>query len=316
MVNLDLATMSLDDMAAAINTAASGAGSSVTATVVAEDAGRRDPVATIWTSAGPQPSPTPTGSWKPSGFWRPDVQTWPRSSPPGSAFTDGDASTVATGATLLQNLWVDGAGAGVQVGDTLTFDGTRGDGTTFSKTYTVAAGDTLQDVVDALNSATDGYQFGDRTATASIGADGRLIVTDDQAGGSWLALDIVAHNEGGGTLDFGTSYTTQTGRAREIAAGQDALLEVDGTFMTRSSNVVTDAIPGVNLRLLTASDTIATIDVTQNSQVTAEKVQAFVTAFNELSQWVSDQFSGAGGEEGVRSLPSPGTASSGRCGTR
>jgi flagellar hook-associated protein 2 len=302
LVTLDLAALSLDDIASAINTAAGGAGSSVTATVVGEtqeDGSQAYKLdingTTSFTDAN--------GILETLGILEAGRSDVAQAISSGSSFTDGDATTVASASTRLVNLWLNGAGTGVQAGDTLTLSGTRGDGTTFSKTFAVGANDDLQGVVDALNSATDGFQVGDRTATASISAEGRLIVTDDQDGGSWLALDIVAHNEGGGTLDFGDFSVTQAGRAREIAAGQDAMLEVDGTFMTRSSNVITDAIQGVTLRLLSASDTIATIDVTQNNQATAENVQAFIQAFNDLSQWVSDQFSGAGAEEGANASP-------------
>lgn len=301
-VSVDLQTMSLDDIAAAINTAASGAGSAVTATVIGET--QEDGNETYYLDInGTTAFSDANGILETLGILEAGRSEVAQEISAGMAFTDGDASTVASGTTLLQNLWVKGSGAGVQVGDTLTFNGTRGDGSSFTKSHTVAAGDTLQDVVDVLNSATDGFKAGDRTATASISAEGRLMVTDDQSGGSWLSLAIVAHNEGGGTLDMGSFSVTQTGRAREIAAGQDALLEVDGTFMTRSSNVVSDAITGVTLRLLQASDTVATIDVTRNNQATVEQVQAFIQAFNELSQWVSDQFSGAGAEEGVDTPP-------------
>jgi len=301
-VTLDLATMSLDDVASAINTAAAGAGSSVTATVVTEvqeDGTRRYYLDIDGTTAFSDTN----GILETMGLLeagRSDVAQVVSS---GMAFTDGDASTVADASTRLSDLWVNGADSGVQAGDTLTLSGTRGDGSSFTVTYTVGSNDDLQDLLDALNSATEGFQAGDRTATASISTEGRLIVTDDEAGGSWLNLSIVAHNEGGGTLDFGSFSTTQTGRAREITSGQDALLEVDGTFMSRSSNVITDGIPGVTLRLLEAGDTVATIDVARNTQLTAEKVQAFVLAYNELSEWVSDQFSGAGGEEGVATRP-------------
>jgi flagellar hook-associated protein 2 len=301
-VTIDLATMSLDDVALAINTAASGAGSSVTATVVADP--QDDGTQQYYLDLDGTTAFTDTNAiLETMGVLeagRSDVAQVVSS---GMAFTDGDASTLASAATDLQDLWVNGVDAGVQAGDTLTLAGTRGDGSTLTMTYTVGSNDDLQDLVDALNSNVDGFQAGDRTATASISAEGRLVVTDDQSGGSWLDLSIVAHNEGGGTLDFGDFSMTQTGRAREITSGQDALLEVDGTFMSRSSNVITDGIPGVTLRLLEAGDTVATIDVTRNTQVTAEKVQAFVAAFNELSEWVSAQFSGAGAEDGVDSPP-------------
>lgn len=296
-VTIDLSTMSLSDIADEVNTAASAAGSSVTAAVVTETADdgtttfRLDVDGT--TSFGDANGILETLGIVEGGRGRVTEMIGS-----GSAFTDGDGTTTATTSTALTDLWLDGASAGVAEGDTLSMSGTRGDGSTFTKTYTVGAGDTLQTLVDALNSATDGYGSGDRTATAAVGADGSITVTDDTGGDSRLALSITANNEGGGTLDFGEFSVTQAGRDREIVAGVDAELEVDGTFLTRSSNSVTDVIPGVTLDLLSTSDSKVTVDVTRDLEAAASAIETFVDDYNALTKWVDDQFSGAGAEDG------------------
>lgn len=301
-VSLDLSSMSLSDIASAINTAAATAGSAVTASVVSEtdDDGA---VSFHLDIDGTTSFTDANGILETLGILeggRGDVSQVIQSA---SAFTDGDASTTATASTLLSDLWVDGASASVSVGDTLSLSGTRGDGTTFTKTYTVGAGDTLQNLLDELNSATDGYGYGDRTATASIGAGGNLVVTDSQGGSSRLALSVVANNEGGGTLDFGDMSVSESGRSREIVAGQDAQIEVDGNFVSQSSNTITEVIPGVTMKLLSASENVATIDVTRDTNAVVDLIQGFVSSYNAVEEWVSDQFSGAGSEEGVENKP-------------
>lgn len=299
---VDLSTMSLNDIAEEINTQAGLAGSSVTASVVQETDDDGDTVMRLDID-GTTSFTDANGILETLGVVEADRDAVAQQLQSGSAFTDGDGSTTATSTTLLTDLWLDGASAGTEVGDTLSISGTRADGTTFSKTYTVGSGDDLQDLLDALNSASDGFGAGSATATAALAADGSITVTDDAGGDSRLALSIVSNNEGGGTLDFGDFSVTETGRERELTAGVDAQLEVDGSFVTRSSNSISDVIDGLTLDLLEVSDETATVSVSRNIQAMTEKVQAFVDAFNAMSEFVSQQFSGAGAEEGTADPP-------------
>jgi len=300
-VALDLSSMSLEDVASAINTAASGAGSSVSAQVTSQT-GSDGATTYALDIDGTTSFADSSGILETLGVLERGRSAVAQEVSLESALTAGDGTTAANGSTLLSDLWVEGSTAGVQVGDTLDFTGTRGDGSSFTKTFTVGAGDTLSEVLASLNSATDGFQAGSRTATASI-SDGQLVVTDDQSGSSRLALSVVAHNEGGGTLDFGNMSVSQKGRARELVAGQDAQLEVDGNFLTRSSNQISDAISGVTLSLLDASEYTATVDVILNTEAISEAVKNVVEKYNDLAEWVADQFSGAGATEGVEDRP-------------
>lgn len=300
-VTIDLSADSLEDIASAINTAASGAGSAVTAQVASEtDA---DGNTRKYLDISSTTSFTDTnGILETLGILesgRSAVQQVVQ----GAAFTDGDAVTVASGSTLLTDLWQGGASEAVSVGDTLTIAGTRGDGTTFTKTFTVGASSTYQDLVDALNSASDAFGSGSRTATASIDGSGRLVVTDDTGGDSRLALSIVANNEGGGTLDFGDFSTATTGRSREITAGVDAQLELDGVFLTSASNTVTDAVEGLTLTLTEASNTTVTVGVTRDVDAVVDGIESFIKAYNAAVEFVDSQFTGSGAQEGELKRP-------------
>lgn len=100
-----------------------------------------------------------------------------------------------------------GAGFGVVDGQTVSYSGKRGDGSTFASSFTItsAATATVGDLVSQIQLA-----YG-TTGTVSV-VNGQIVVEDATARTSQLALTVTANNEGGGTLDFGASTTVATGR--------------------------------------------------------------------------------------------------------
>jgi flagellar hook-associated protein 2 len=300
-VALDLTTMSLVDVAQAINTAAGLAGKAFSAAVepVTDAAGNATYRLDV---SGTTAFTDVNGVLEALGVLEGARTSVARQVRSATAFTDAATGLAATGASRLDQLRIDGSAAGVQAGDTLTVTGTRGDGTTFTSTYAVGADDTLDSLTAFLAQGTDDFGSG-RTASLSIAADGHLLVTDGTAGGSQLALAIVANNEGGGTLDFGTFEVEREGRAREIVAGVDALLEVDGAIVTRSSNRVTDVIAGLTLDLTAATGETVTVEVDRDTEAAVSAVEGFVDAYNALQAWVADQFSGSGASDGASARP-------------
>ncbi len=207
-----------------------------------------------------------------------------------SAMTDGNASTPATASTLLTNIWNGGAASGTQVGDTLSISGTRGDGSPVTVSYTVAAGSTVQDLLNTLNNATTGFGAGTRPATASVDAGGHIVLSDGTSGQSSLSLQMVANNQGGGRLDFGAFATTSTGRARELVQGADAKFSVDGVAFTRSSNTVSDVIANTTLNLTAADPNVtATVSVALDATAAQTAVQNYVTAYNAVVDYIKTQ---------------------------
>lgn len=208
----------------------------------------------------------------------------------GAAMTDGNASTPATASTLLSNLWNGGSASGATVGDTLTISGTRGDGSPLTASFTVAAGSTVQDLLNTLNDPATGFGAGTRHGTASIDASGHISVTDGTTGQSSLALQMVANNQGGGRLDFGAFATTSTGRARELVVGTDAKFSVDGVAFTRASNTVSDVIANTTLTLNAADpNTTANVSVSLSSSAATGAVQNYVSAYNAIVDYIKTQ---------------------------
>lgn len=76
----------------------------------------------------------------------------------------------------------------------------------------------------------------------------------------------------------------------EMQAAQDAVIEVDNTTITKSTNTITDAIQGVTLNLLKA-DTSSTVTLTVASDTSSAKtsVKSFVDSYNTLIKAINDQ---------------------------
>lgn len=65
-------------------------------------------------------------------------------------------------------------------------------------------------------------------------------------------------------------------------SAQDARFSVDNISMTRSTNQVTDAVPGVTLGLLKTTSSAVRVTVANDPAALRTKVQAFVSAFNDV----------------------------------
>lgn len=170
-------------------------------------------------------------------------------------------------------------------GDTITITGTKHDGTQVSASYTIAnkSTDTLQGLLDAIESA-----FGN--VTASITADGKVQVTDNVTGASALELTLRSNNEGGGDLDLGNLKAVQKGYSMEVAAGRDALISIDGGYVSQSSNTVDGVIPGVTLDLLKAEQgTTITLRVERDVDSLLKKFKDFTEKYNAVMDFIIAQ---------------------------
>jgi flagellar hook-associated protein 2 len=200
-------------------------------------------------------------------------------------FVDAGAAT-ATGATLLSDLSANGAGLGLAAGDTFVIQGKRGDGTIVSTSFVLNGGETLQDVVNALN-AGSGFGGGARSATASV-VNGKIVLTDAQGGDSQLSLSMSVTKAGGaGTVGLGRVSATTVGRLREVVAGSDAQVRVEGVFMARSTNAITDAITGVTLNLQQAEPgSTVSVAVGRDADGVAKTFSDIATAYNNVIAFV------------------------------
>ena len=139
-------------------------------------------------------------------------------------YADPSGTTPMTAATHWSDLTgAGGASLGIATGDTIAYGGTRSDGTAVGGTFTIgdpstgAVGDFIAQIQRDIGTG----------ATVSV-ANGRIVVQDNQAGASQLALTLTPGNQGGGSLSFGSlSQVTQGRTALPVSAtpsGNDIVL--------------------------------------------------------------------------------------------
>ncbi len=160
---------------------------------------------------------------------------------------------------------------------------------------TIAAGsDSLAEVRDAINAATDNKGVAATLVTVDDGAGGsesRLVLTAT-ASGTANALTVTASDDDGNDTDnaglsrlvydpAGSGATNLT----QITPATDALFKVDGMAVTRASNTVGDAIDGVTLTL-TGSGTGIDLTVATDDNAVRSAINNFVTGYNTLASTI------------------------------
>ncbi len=146
---------------------------------------------------------------------------------------------------------------------------------------------TLQGKINALNSGATPTGVSATILTVAPG-DSRLILTSTKSGAAGITLaDTV-----------GTTLQTlgfQDGLGAELAGsvlvnGADAQFRIDDILLTRTSNVVTDAITGVTLTL-TGDDVgaVTSIQVDRFVDAARTSMQQFVEAYNGLVAFLKTQ---------------------------
>jgi flagellar hook-associated protein 2 len=136
------------------------------------------------------------------------------------------------------------------------------DGTTVRATVNLTAGATVDDAVAAINASTDANLY-------AVNVNGDLVLSAKTTGA------------GSGFSVAGAGAET------DRVAGQDAAFRIGSTDYTRSSNVVTDALPGVQLTLKGKTSGTDTVGLTigapgPDKDAIVAKVKAFVDAYNAV----------------------------------
>ncbi len=129
------------------------------------------------------------------------------------------------------------------------------------KVVELEAGATLADAVAAINSEAE-------TGVYAVASGGRLILSGRQTG----AANTIA--AAGASLSEDPS---------KLKAGLDASFSVDGVPGSSASNVVTDAVPGLELTLKSLTAGAATVTVGNpgpDGEAIEKKLKAFVSTYN------------------------------------
>lgn len=150
-----------------------------------------------------------------------------------------------------------------------------------------SSNNTLAGVRDAINAANS-------SVSATIVNDGttnHLVITSKDTGEVNSLKISVADTDGNDTDAAGLSLlaydpTASAGSGKnmmQMQAAKNAILDIDGIAVVKSSNTITDAISGVTLNLLaTSAGVSANLGVASNKDKVKESVTAFIDAYNKL----------------------------------
>jgi flagellar hook-associated protein 2 len=285
-VNIDVKNQSLTDIAAAIN--AQSANSASVETVTANGITTYDLKISGSVAASADPGSQPALDLL--GVTQGTTDAVQQTVSTSNVLQDSGGLT-ATSSTLLQGL-ATGSGNGAQMGDTFTISGTKADGVTkVSLTETV---DGTKTIGDMLNDISTAFSATGRSVTASI-VGGQIQLTDNNGGDSGLSFSMSANNESGvadptagANVSFGATNVTATGRARQLSAGSDAKIMVNGVLVTRNTNTISDAITGVTLNLQQAEvGTTIPVAVSLDTSKAVNALQNMATAYNTVSSLVT-----------------------------
>ena len=131
------------------------------------------------------------------------------------------------------------------------------------------------DTLDSIAAKISGANAG---VTASVLFDGsayRLMVTDTATG----TAAAPTFTDGGDGLDLSNSANIKV-------PGKDAIVSVDGVDVTRSKNVISDALAGVTMTLNAVhadTDAHTTASVTVDNSALEKKMTAMVSAYNAVN---------------------------------
>jgi flagellar hook-associated protein 2 len=156
-------------------------------------------------------------------------------------------------------------------------------GTTHS--ITVAAGqDTPQGIVTAIdNSGTGALASVDATSQGSADPYS-LDITGPSGDSSDFSLSV-DYGDGKGPVSVIQPGFTFTASNSANQTAQDAQMSVDGINYTRSSNTVTDVMPGVSMVLnsTTPTGSPATVQLTRDTSSVVSSINSLVQAYNDAN---------------------------------
>ncbi|CCK11520.1 Flagellar hook-associated protein FliD [Cronobacter sakazakii 680] len=157
-------------------------------------------------------------------------------------------------------------------------------GTSKPLTVSLADGDTsLNGIAKAINKA-----GGNVSASVIKASDGdfRLMLTSKTTGTS---NDMTVTVTGDDTLQgiIGFDSSTKTGALSIQTASQNAKVVVNDIEIERSTNVISDALPGTTLTLKAQSTANETLSVTRATDANKKAVTDWVTAYNALQSTIA-----------------------------
>jgi flagellar hook-associated protein 2 len=162
--------------------------------------------------------------------------------------------------------------------------------------------DTLQGLANAINEADAGVSAG----VIDTGNGYQLVMSADDTGtANAVSISVTGDNVGSNTDNQGLSrFAFNAGMdansgLKETIAASDAMMNINGVQVTRSSNSFENVIDGLTFDI--QAEGTSTISVSQDLGAVADRVQGFVDKFNSLQSTI-DSLAGFNAEAGTGSL--------------
>ncbi len=164
--------------------------------------------------------------------------------------------------------------------------------------FTSNGADSKSVVIDASNHSLLGIRDAINKANIGVSAtlvnDGsatpyRLVLTNTSTGVS-NSMKISVLGDASISALLSQDPASNTGQAlSETASAQNANFKIDGIAVTKTSNIITDAIQGITLNLSkTNVGTPSSITVARDTAAVTKEVNSFVTAYNSIHKTLAD----------------------------
>lgn len=140
---------------------------------------------------------------------------------------------------------------------------------------------TLTELKDAINNQSSGVV----ASIVNTGSNYKLVISSRTTGAtSGFTINSTLANSGGTVVGFAAGQSPTVGNSQDA---RDSQFTVNGMAITSSSNSVTDAIPGMTLKLIKPGN--AVIDATPDYGTVKESLKSIVTQYNKLKDFFTKQ---------------------------
>jgi flagellar hook-associated protein 2 len=153
---------------------------------------------------------------------------------------------------------------------------------------TITENTTVQDLLDALETA---YEANGDQVSVYLTSQGKIEVSDQEDGDSSLLVDLQSTiGDSYSSLNWGTFTSLDEVRERQLVAGADASLRIDGVALTSQDNSVDGVLPGVTLNLRKADPgTAITLNINRDIDAIMGKIESFLDAYNTVASYIKEQ---------------------------
>jgi len=180
-------------------------------------------------------------------------------------------------------------------------------------TFSVGTKTPFSVTIDASNNTLAGIRDAINGAAGNNGVTASIINVNNATNTGTISKLVLTSKDTGVANGFSVAVTGDAGLSRldtSVPANftgvtaADAKILMDGQVATRSSNVITDVLPGVTLNLQSTAtlNTDVNVDITLDNAAIKETISGFVTAYNALNSTTDSlgKFAGTtGGSNGA-----------------